>query len=218
MLFFNIIKTYLRFYILKKKFKRSVLHYPIMIDNNSKLGTNTVLFKNVKLHKVKLGNFSYIQENSKIYNCNIGSFCSIAPEVVIGLIDHPTNYTSTSPVFYDKNQPLPYFFNHLDEYQKYFKKTIIEHDCWIGQRVMIKAGVRIGVGSIIGAGSLITKDVEPYTIVGGVPGKVIRKRFKKNIIKKLLKSKWWELSEDNLKKISIHIDNPIEFLKKIDCV
>ena len=79
-------------------------------------------------------------------------------------------------------------------------KTIIEHDCWIGQRVMIKAGIRIGIGSIIGAGSLITKDVEPYTIVGGVPGKVIRKRFKKI----LFKSKWWELSEDNLKNFNTH--------------
>ncbi len=83
---------------------------------------------------------------------------------------------------------------------------------------MIKAGIKIGIGSIIGAGSIITKNVEPYSIVAGVPGKVINKRFKKNVIKKLLKSKWWELNEDSLKKISMHIDNPIEFLKKIDCV
>ena len=166
---YKILKDYYRFYILEKKFKNSKLHFPLTIDNSSVLGKHTVVFKNVNLQNVDLGNFSYVQQSSNIYNCNIGSFCSIAPEVVIGLIDHPTNYTSTSPVFYDKNQPLPYFFNHLDEYQKYFKKTIIEHDCWIGQRAMIKAGIKIGIGSIIGAGSIITKNVEPYSIVAGVP-------------------------------------------------
>ena len=213
---FNFLKSYFRFKFLQLKFNLSTIYYPTSIDNNTELDRNTVIFKNVKLIDCVVGRFSYIQENSFIYNTNIGPFCSIAPEVVIGLIDHPKDFVSTSPVFYDKKQPLPFFFNHDKSTKFFYKKTLLGADCWIGQRVMIKAGVQIGVGSIIGAGSIVTNDVEPYSIIAGIPGKIIGQRFNNLTIEKLKKSQWWNLSEDKLKNLSPIFNNPKTFLSKIN--
>ena len=84
---------------------------------------------------------------------------------------------------------------------------------WIGDGVYIKPGVRIGNGSVIGMGSIVTKDVPPYTIVAGNPAKIIRNRFSEEIVEKLLKSEWWNLPPDVLEKAAKEIKNPIEFLK-----
>ena len=81
---------------------------------------------------------------------------------------------------------------------------------------MIKAGVQIGVGSIIGAGSIVTNDVEPYSIIAGIPGKIIGQRFNNLTIEKLKKSQWWNLSEDKLKNLSPIFNNPKTFLSKIN--
>lgn len=87
---------------------------------------------------------------------------------------------------------LPYFdqIKYVDEEKKYFVE--IGNDVWIGNNVLIMDGIRIGDGAILAAGSVIAKDVEPYTIVGGVPAKFIRKRFKDSEIDFLLDFKWWE--------------------------
>lgn len=132
----------------------------------------------------------------------IGRFCSIADHVNIILNDHPTQlYVSTHPAFHRGNHPLMKLlnlaFNKDDIYisNKYVSdqyKIEIGSDVWIGFDVKILAGVKIGSGAIIGAGSVITKDVEPYSIVGGVPAKVIKYRFDDYIINKLLSIKWWD--------------------------
>ena len=83
---------------------------------------------------------------------------------------------------------------------------------------MIKSGVKIGHGSIIGMGSVVTKDVAPYTIVGGCPAKIIKKRFNDEIILGLLESKWWDLKESDLKKLAKHIKDPIIFLKEYNII
>ena len=93
-------------------------------------------------------------------------------------------------------------------------RTVIGSDVWIGINSMIKSGVKIGHGSIIGMGSVVTKDVEPYTIVGGCPAKVIKKRFSDGIILELLQSKWWELKESDLKILAKHIKDPVIFLRE----
>lgn len=78
--------------------------------------------------------------------------------------------------------------NSYDE----FKEIYIGNDVWIGQRAMVMGGVRIGNGAVVGAGAVVTKDVPPYTIVGGVPAKIIRYRFSDKVVKKLQSSKWWD--------------------------
>ena len=90
--------------------------------------------------------------------------------------------------------------------------TIIGNDVWIGNRSLVLQGVKIGDGAIIGAGSVVTKNVEPYTIVAGNPARVIRKRFDEDTISKLQKTQWWNLEDKDLKCYGDCFDTPDHFL------
>jgi len=118
----------------------------------------------------------------------IGKFCSISSGVEIYLGgEHRTDWLTT--------YPLSLLFNQEDAISKYqISKgdVIIENDVWIGRGVTILSGVNILNGSCIGAMSVVTKDVPPYSIVAGNPAKVLRYRFEKEIIRKLLKARWWD--------------------------
>ena len=95
------------------------------------------------------------------------------------------------------------------------KTTHVGHDVWIGRNALIKQGVTIGNGAVVGMGSVVTKDVLPYSIVGGNPAKLIRMRFSNETIDELIKSEWWYLDEDILRKCSKNIKDPKLFLKSI---
>lgn len=124
----------------------------------------------------------------------IGRFCQIAQQAkfMLEFANHPINSFSTYPLFW----------NFLDDYDSYFEtvpkhdnpkgKTVIENDVWIGYDALIMPGVKISSGSIIGARSIVTKDVPPYTIVAGSPARIIRQRFESEIIAKLLEVAWWD--------------------------
>ena len=98
------------------------------------------------------------------------------------------------------------------------KRTVIGADVWVGARATIVAGVNVGVGAVIGTGSVVTRDVPPYAIVAGVPAKVIKYRFPEDVIKKLLESRWWELPDEVIKEAAIEFKNPIRFLEKIKSI
>jgi len=97
---------------------------------------------------------------------------------------------------------------------------IVGSDVWIGMNCTVMSGVTIGTGAVIAAGTVVTRDVEPYTIVGGIPNKLIKKRFSDEIIERLLASKWWEMPESELKKHQKELfsTNPIKFLEKIETI
>jgi acetyltransferase-like isoleucine patch superfamily enzyme len=162
----------------------------------------------------KMGRHSFCGYFCEIVNTDIGSFCSIANHVIIGGGMHPINWVSTSPVFYEgRDSVKAKFSNHRREPHK---KTIIGHDVWIGERSIIKQGITIGTGAVVGMGSVVTKDVPPYSIVAGCPAKQIRKRFDEVTIGKLLKTEWWLLHEDELKKYARYIINPPEFIRNLN--
>lgn len=155
--------------------------------------------------------YSYVGNYCTIVETEIGAFCSIADNCNIGGAKHPIDWVSTSPVFYKgKNIMKKNFCNN--EFNV-FEKTIIGNDVWIGNNCLIKSGVKIGEGAIIGMGSVVTKNVEPYTIVVGNPAKILRKRFDDDVIYKLLKSKWWEYDDEKIKNISHNMNNIDLFLK-----
>ena len=120
----------------------------------------------------------------------IGKFCSIACGAKF--IFNSANHTLSSLSTY----PFPIFFEANAQDNK--GNIIVGNDVWIGYEAVIFAGVTIGDGAIIGTRAVVTKDVPPYTIVGGIPAKPIRKRFSENVINTLLLIKWWDWSREKI--------------------
>jgi acetyltransferase-like isoleucine patch superfamily enzyme len=201
-----------RFKLNEIKNKKSQISKSAFIDDASKIGESVALFDNVAVIKSEIGSFSYVQTNTVIYNSMIGKFCSIASDVKLGMAEHILNEVSTSPVFYDKSQPLPEpLTDRINNFGQQIQ-TNIESDVWIGANAIIKSGVSISVGSVVGAGSVVTKNIQPYTIVAGNPARPIRRRFDDATCTALLKSEWWEIDPEILKDLSVHFTNPQEFL------
>jgi len=187
-----------------------------MADQASVLGSYSVLFTDAVLAGSNLGAYSYVQMGSTLNNADAGPFCSFASGVSIGLGEHPTAMVSTSPVFYDHAQPLPKFFVNRRVFTDTVPGTTIGADVWIGQGAMVMAGVSIGVGAVIGAASVVTKDVPPYTVAAGNPCRAIRLRFSEPICQRLLDSRWWEFDEVTLKTLAPAFSDPEKFLAALD--
>lgn len=181
--------------------------------------------KNCSIHKTSkiqsgsnvidssMGKYSFCGYDCTIVNCEMGAFSSIADNVSIGDVNHPMDWVAMSPVFYAgrdiiKNKfsthPLPAI-----------PLTHIGNDVWIGRGAMIKAGISIGDGAVIGMGSVVTKDVAPYSIAAGCPARTIRMRFDDEIINKFQKIKWWEFTDEELLKYAPFFINPHSFIEKV---
>jgi virginiamycin A acetyltransferase len=190
--------------------------YTNFVMPNVKLGKNVIIREGCKIQKnVHIDDFTFINENTQIDSNTkyIGKFCSISHGVKIGMGPHPLNFISTSPIFYE-----PYRgFVKRQLYDEFKDKgfTIIEHDVLIGANAIILAGVKIGTGAVVGAGSVVTKDVPPYAIVAGNPAKIIKFRFDKRIVEKLLQSQWWNFPIEVLIKYVNYIDMPEKFIIKV---
>lgn len=147
--------------------------------------------------KGQLGLCSYVGEDCCIYG-KVGRFCSISNNVKVLTGSHPAGtFVSSSPVFYAPSKQCGIsFVNHFIYEQQLFadKKynVIIGNDVWVGYGATIMGGIRIGDGAIIASNATVIKDVPPYCIVGGVPAKVLRRRFSDQQIDTLLQYKWWD--------------------------
>jgi len=139
---------------------------------------------------VKLGDFSYVNRGSIVASGQFGRFCSIGPYSMIGMPDHPTGYRSTSPRLYGQRN----LFGAVSEWNDFTDPPVAGSDVWIGAFAFVRQGVRIGHGAIVGAGTVVTHDVPPYAIVAGAPARVLRYRFREEVVEELLESRWWERS------------------------
>ena len=194
--------------ILEYKNKDKFLKIGYMANaTKCKFGIYNTIYNEVSLNEVTLGDFTYIAGNTNISKTTIGKFCSIGPYCKIGLGKHPTkDFVSTHPVFFSTLKQAQVTFadrNYFDE----FAYIIIGNDVWLGANVIVVDGVKIGDGAIVAAGSVVTKDIPPYTIVGGVPAKIIKYRFEKEEIEKLLQLKWWDMDVEYLKENFIKFHN-----------
>lgn len=130
----------------------------------------------------------------------IGSFCSIgsgAAFIMAGNQGHRNEWVSTFPFYWMPEVPA---FAGAETGYLPAGDTVIGNDVWIGSEVIIMPGIKIGDGAVIGTRALVTRDVEPYTIIGGNPAKQIRKRFDDEKIELLLKIKWWNWSDQQLQQ------------------
>jgi chloramphenicol O-acetyltransferase type B len=162
-------------------------------------GVNKV-YKFARLRDVNLGCFTYVSRGTQVYNAEVGKFSCIGPETIIGPGEHPVRgYVSSHPAFYSTLAQAGKTFSDKD-YVEEIPRTIVGHNVWIGARAIIRAGVTIGDGAVIAAGSVVVKDVAPYTVVGGVPALVIRDRFDDDLKKLVQKSEWWNWPTEKLSK------------------
>jgi acetyltransferase-like isoleucine patch superfamily enzyme len=172
---------------------------PVSTNKVSKLA---LLFNGVDMHNTVVGDYSYIGRNSIVHNTTIGKFSSIGPNAVIGYGEHPVNFVSTSPVFYqsttsfDIKPQKDYFFGH--------QGVDIGSDVWIGANCFLRNGIKVGHGAIIGAGAVVTKDVPPYAVITGVPGSIRKFRFSDEVVEKLLAIEWWNWDLNTIKSSHSH--------------
>jgi virginiamycin A acetyltransferase len=138
---------------------------------------------------VSIGAYSYgacFQPGAFNPGVTIGRYVSIGPEVLVYRRNHPVEHLSTHPFFYNTK------LGHVQEELLPFKPLEIGADAWIGARTIVTPGCsRIGIGSIVGAGSILTRNVPDFTVVGGAPARVIRQRFSDEICQRILATQWW---------------------------
>lgn len=182
---------------------------------NSQVHKTAAIGNGAQIYNSNIGRYTYVYRSSVICT-DIGSFSSIAEECTIGGGNHPISWVSTSPVFHKGKNVLHKNFSK-NEFEKYHR-TVIGNDVWVGSKSLIKGGVCIGDGAIIGMGSVVTKDVPPYEIWAGVPAKFIRKRFDDSTIEKLQQLKWWELSETQLAECGDFFNEPDKLIKYLEGV
>lgn len=143
----------------------------------------------------------------------IGNYCSIAPDVaLVAGGQHDIDWATTSPLI-----DWWEIAHHYDQLKPRFKGPItIGHDVWIGLRATVLSGVTIGIGAVIGAGSVVVKDVAPYAVVAGNPARIVKYRFEQEIIERLLTTRWWELDRKELTPYVGAIPRVLEFIKAVE--
>lgn len=187
-----------------KIIKRCKCGNSVILDSKDVFEGFNKLGDNVTVLNSYIGYGSYIGSYSFIKNVKIGNYTCISTDVMTISGCHPlNNFVSIHPAFYSTacqsgftyvNENKFPDYKYLDEINRI--SIVIGNDVWIGARVTLLEGIFIGDGAVIAAGAVVTKDIPPYAIVGGVPAKIIRYRFEKDDVEFLMKLKWWNKSKE----------------------
>ncbi len=188
---------------------KSTIKGPLFLNKNSQVGPD-----------VTTGKYFGMNESCFIARATAGAFCAIGARTSINPFNHPIDWLSTNEFQYH-----PKSFDWVDEYNQIerlertpdmFKHVTIGNDVWTGHNVNVMAGVNVGDGAIIAAGSIVTKDVPPYAIVAGVPASVKRYRFPEKTVERLLRVKWWDLELSQLSGLPFRdIDRCLDMIEEI---
>ncbi|MGX8851858.1 CatB-related O-acetyltransferase [Amedibacillus sp. YH-ame10] len=221
------VKSYIKYIVQKRvarkqKSKLESRH----ISKDFKIGRYCIFGEKCYIDRnVTIGDFNYFNANQLEViiepNTRIGKFCSIAPGVVIGLGNHNVHSVTTHPILFN-----PYYSKLLDVEFSGERlglmdddvETIIGSDVWIGARATLKRGITVGNGAVIAGEAMVNKDVPAYSIVGGIPAKVMGYRFDKEIIEKLNENEkytFWNWSEDFFKG---HLNELNDINSYLNCI
>lgn len=187
----------------------AALEHPVHLSPQSEVHNGAVI-----------GRCSFLNVRSIVYSdVLIGRYCSIGRNCELGVSAHPIDFISSHSFQYNAS-----LFPGWEPYRNLVRSvefsgdgpTAIGNDVWIGAQSIVLAGVRIGDGAIVAANSVVTRDVEPYAIVGGSPAKLLRMRFSDEVIVELVKLKWWELALEQLSGVPFHdVKEAIVMLKQL---
>ena len=188
---------------------KSTIRGPLFLNKNSQVGPDVIA-----------GKYFGMNESCFIARATIGAYCAIGARSAINPFNHPSNWLSIHEFQYH-----PKSFDWVDEYNDFarlertpdmFPQVTVGNDVWTGHNVNVMAGVNVGDGAIIAAGSIVTKDVPPYAIVAGVPATLKRLRFPEKTIERLLRLKWWDLQLSELSGLPFRdIDRCLDMIEAI---
>lgn len=193
------LKNYISSFGDKKRYYKGVSLFALW-DRATRFPKKIYLAAGTQLNDTIVGDYTRIRQFTTIHHTKIGKYCSISRNVRIGLAEHPITLISTNSIFY-RRQSNEIRGDWVRPIQFDERKPIeIGNDVWIGEFSSIKGGIKIGDGAVIAARALVTKDVPPYAVVAGIPAKIVKYRFEDTVIKQLLKIKWWDQDELDIKK------------------
>ena len=200
-----------------KKLSETPLVHPTAQVTNSTLGRYTEIGERSRFHDSELGDYSYLVQDCGVWAARIGKFSNIAAACRINATNHPTwratlhHFTYRASDYWDDAAVEEEFFDWRRS-----NGVSIGHDTWLGHGATILPGVTVGDGAAIGAGAVVSKDVAPYTIVGGVPAKPIRERFPRAIAERFQALAWWDWDHDRLRAAleDFRVLTAEEFLEK----
>jgi len=203
----------------KKLLDRNIKIFHLMHNKNLKLRVPKSIqlecdndFWGAHDSSCSIGAFSYTGTKFD-FGVKIGRYCSIAVNSKVMGAEHFPDWISTSPVFYGADHH-DQDASQLTHQQRMARKINIGNDVWIGADVVIKPQITIADGAIIASNSVVTRDVPPYAIVGGVPAKIIKYRFDEHLIKALQDIQWWKYHRNDLK--GLPANNPISFVENLE--
>ena len=174
--------------------------HPTAEASGSTLGRYTEIAARTRFHDSVLGDYSYVMQDCGVWCAEIGKFANIAAAVRINATNHPTwrptlhHFTYRASDYWEDAEHEEAFFDWRRQ-----NKVTIGHDTWFGHGSTVLPGVSIGDGAVIGAGAVVSKDVAPYTIVGGVPARQIRERFDRATAARFQELAWWDWDHRRLR-------------------
>ncbi|QXD31740.1 hypothetical protein [Candidatus Pelagisphaera phototrophica] len=198
----------------KKLSEKPRIHESARI-RESYLGSYTDVGPGCSLRECSMDDYSYLASHVGAVWTEIGKFCSIASQTRINPGNHPTWRVTTNHCTYRRRQ---YNLDEVDDDEFFdWRKSHscrIGHDVWIGHGVVVTAGCSIGTGACIGAGAVVTKDIPPYAIAVGVPAKVIKFRFEKDVISRLMEAAYWDWDREMIENNFADLRDMDTFLEK----